>query len=117
MNEKELANKKHEYLIAQLEMLKNEELEKMLFLKNFVKYNFIVTDEYKDYTKRYIQIELQHFGDEFDFRKVKGNHKNSFYRKSTYVKIMENGQVLMQFETDEDVAKKLGLTLKENINE
>lgn len=110
----EVENKKHEYLIAQLKMLKNEELEKMLFLENFLKYHYITTEQHKEYATRYIQIESCE-GETFDFSKVKGKYNNhNFYKKHIYIKILESGQVSIDFETDEDVIKKLNLTLKED---
>ena len=116
MTQKELKNKKHEYLIAQLEMLENEELEKMLFLENFIRYHFITTEEHKNFSTRYIQIEQP--GEEFDWSKVKGRYyKHNMYRKSIYIKIFENGSIELSEETDDDVMKKFNLTLKESTNE
>ena len=111
MSDEELENKKHEYLTAQLEMLENEELEKMLFLKNFIKYHDIITETSSKSSTKYIQMVS--FGEEFDFNKVKGRCKG-MYRKNVYVKIYESGYTEISQETDEDVIKKLGLTLKEN---
>lgn len=114
MSEEELENKKHEYLIAQLEMLENEELEKMLFLENFVKYHGITTEKGSKFSTKYIQ--MTELGEAFDFNKVKG-HQKSMYRKNIYVRIYESGYTEIRQETDEDVIKKLGLTLKENKDE